>query len=153
MPFGFGVMFGIGFIGRRFLARAGRFILIAGALFMGAACAGILGWIAAGGPGLGLLGPPLILGGIGMGMLSGPIPPVTTARVDRAHAGAASGILKTVQQMGGALGVALAGSAYFAFRTRGIFAALMVIEVLLLACALLAARLPKDIFVKAPAAH
>ena len=34
------------------------------------------------------------------------------ARVDRRHAGAASGILKTVLQMGSAFGIALVGSAY-----------------------------------------
>lgn len=153
MPFGFGVMFGIGFIGRRFLARFGKFVLIAGAIVMTLSCAAIFGWIYSGGGSLITLGPALIAGGIGMGMLSGPIPPVTTARVDRAFAGAASGILKTVQQVGAAIGVALAGSAYFAFADDGLLAALAVVETLLLACILFSMRLRRDIFAQAGAAH
>jgi EmrB/QacA subfamily drug resistance transporter len=153
MPFGFGVMFGIGFIGRRFLARFGKFVLIAGSAILALSCAAIFGWMFAGGKNFVLLVPALIAGGIGMGMLSGPIPPVTTARVDRAFAGAASGLLKTVQQVGAAVGVALAGSAYFAFFDRGLVAALAVIEALLIACALFAMRLRKDIFPPSAGKH
>jgi EmrB/QacA subfamily drug resistance transporter len=145
-PFGFGVMFGIGFIGRRFLGKFGKFVLIAGAAVLAVSCAAIFGWMFTGGQNLAILVPALIAGGAGMGMLSGPIPPVTTARVDRAFAGAASGLLKTVQQVGAAIGVALAGSAYFAFFDRGLLAALAVIEALLIACALFAMRLRRDIF-------
>lgn len=148
-PFSAGVMVGIGVIGRRFLQRAGKRVLVAGVAAMALCCGGALVWVAAGGPGLLLLAPALVGGGLGMGMLSGPIPPVTVARVDRAHAGAASGLLKTVQQMGAAIGVALAGSAYFA-SAAGVAAALVVIEALLLACAVLALRLPDPIFPDQP---
>jgi predicted MFS family arabinose efflux permease len=153
MPFGFGVMFGIGFIGRRFLARFGKFVLIAGSAILAVSCAAIFGWMFTGGKNLAVLVPALIAGGIGMGMLSGPIPPVTTARVDRAFAGAASGLLKTVQQVGAAVGVALAGSAYFAFFDQGLIAALAVIEALLIACALFSMRLRRDIFPPSAAKH
>lgn len=142
-PFSAGVMVGIGVIGRRFLQRAGKRVLVAGVAFMVLFCGAALGWVAAGGPELLLLAPALVGGGLGMGMLSGPIPPVTVARVDRAHAGAASGLLKTVQQVGAATGVALAGSAYFA---AGVPAALVVVEALLLVCGVLALRLPEKIF-------
>lgn len=146
MPFAAGAMFGIGFIGRRFLARAGKRILVAGALLMAVACSAVFGWMIAGDLALAWLMPGLIAGGIGMGMLSGPIPPVTVAKVDRADAGAASGILKTIQQMGAATGVAVVGSCYFAFGPQGLVAALVAVDVLLVACALLAMALPRNIF-------
>lgn len=146
IPFSAGVMFGIAFIGRRFLARAGKRVLIWGvvlmALFEGAA----LAWIIAGRSDFVVLVPLLVVAGVGMGMLSGPIPPVTVARVERHHAGAASGILKTVQQMGSAIGVALAGSAYFAFDDQGLLVATIVIGLMMLLCGVAALRLPAAIF-------
>ena len=145
-PFGLGVMFGMGFIGRRFLARLGKLVLIAGTLLMMISCGWVFTWIAIGSRELVTLVPALIAGGIGMGMLSGPIPPVTVARVERVHAGAASGLLKTTFQLGGALGVALVGSAYFSFAQSGVMAALVVVEVLLVATISLAASLPREIF-------
>jgi hypothetical protein len=44
----------------------------------------------------------------------GCIGPIVVSEVDRDHAGAASAMMKTCQQFGGALGVALVGSLYFA---------------------------------------
>ncbi|MFD1612300.1 MFS transporter [Sphingomonas tabacisoli] len=146
MPFSAGVMFGIAFIGRRFLARAGKYVLIGGLALMAMFEGGALVWIAAGGPGFAVLVPMLVAAGVGMGMLSGPIPPVTVARVERHHAGAASGILKTVQQMGAAIGVAVMGTVYFAFAGCGVVAALAVLETLILLCFVMTVRLPSDIF-------
>jgi len=153
LPFGLGVMFGMGFVGRRYLARLGKFVLIAGTLVLILSCGWVLFWVAEGHHLLAALMPALVTGGIGMGMLSGPIAPVTVARVDRTHAGAASGILKTVLQLGSALGVGLAGSAYFAFGSHGIFAALAVIETLLIASTIMAMLLPKEIFPERPLAN
>ena len=150
MPFGFGVMFGIGFLGRHFLPRFGRWILVTGALVMAAASAAVLAgigvlalsWLA--------LTPLLMLAGVGMGLLSGCISPVTVAQVDRDDAGAASALLKTSQQLGSALGVACAGSIYFAFAASGrmppSLAASFAIAAMLLVCAVLSARLPSAIF-------
>lgn len=146
IPFGLGVMFGMGFVGRRFLARLGKLVLIGGTFLLMISTAWIFSWVALGGPGLAFLVPALVTGGTGMGMLSGPIPPVTVATVDRRHAGAASGILKTNFQLGTALGVALVGSGYFAFADGGVIAALVVVEALLIVTTFLATRLPKDIF-------
>ncbi|MEO7656667.1 MAG: MFS transporter [Sphingomicrobium sp.] len=146
LPFGAGVMFGIAFIGRRFLARGGKLILTLGATIMAIASTLAISWIVIGGPGLGLLLPMLVVAGIGMGMMSGPIPPITVARIDRADAGAASGILKTVQQSGAAIGVALAGTAYFASLNHGLIAAVAIIDLILIACIFLAMALPDDIF-------
>lgn len=50
----------------------------------------------------------LLMAGLGMAMLAGPLTPIALARIDRAHAGAAGGVLKAVQQLGSAIGAALA---------------------------------------------
>ena len=70
------------------------------------------------------------LAGIGFGTLSGPLGPIVVSDVARTHAGTASATLRTAQQLGGALGIALVGSAYFsvdghdaAARLAGIHAA------------------------------
>lgn len=150
MPFGLGAMFGIGVLGRKLLPRIGRWILLIGATTMGIAATIVLAGISLLGLPLADLVPWLVLAGAGMGMTSGCIGPVTVAQVDRAHAGAASSLLKTSQQLGSAVGVALTGSLYFGGR---ILAALppslnaaAAIAVMLGCCALAAARLPTDIF-------
>lgn len=157
IPFSAAVMVGMGFLGRRYLARAGKWVMVCAALALLVADSAALGWIALGGHDLFLLLPALLLAGVGMGTLSGPVSPVALARVDRRHAGAASGILKTVLQMGSAFGIALVGSAYFALRgpvagagAGGVYAALAVILVLLVVCLVLALLLPARIFAPEP---
>jgi hypothetical protein len=76
VPFGLGVMAGISLIGRRYLPRFGRWLLVAGALIMAFGVATSLGVIAAGGGGsIGFLAV-LFLTGLGMGMMAGPLPPI-----------------------------------------------------------------------------
>lgn len=153
IPFSAGVMLGMGFLGRRYLARYGKWVMVCAAIALIVADSAALGWLALGNLGLPLLLPALLLAGIGMGCLSGPVSPVALARVDRSHAGAASGILKTVLQMGSAFGIALVGSAYFALGgpdanagAGGLYAALAVMLALLLGCLALALSLPGQIF-------
>jgi predicted MFS family arabinose efflux permease len=94
--------------------------------------------------------PMVALTGMGMGMASGSIGPITVAHVEPGHAGAASGLLKTSQQLGTALGVALIGGAYFASPRwtggSGTLGASLVLVPVLLGCALMAARLPARLF-------
>ena len=153
MPFGLGVMGGISLIGRRYLPRFGRWLLIAGVLIMVAGVSTTLAMIATGHGG----GAPLIavlrVTGIGMGMLAGPLPPVIVADVDRAHAGTASATVRTAQQLGGALGIAIVGAAYFAAggedaaaRLAGLGPGGVAIFCLLTFALLCAFRLPTDIF-------
>jgi predicted MFS family arabinose efflux permease len=155
MPYGLGAMIGIAVLGRNFLPRYGKWVLVLGGLTLMVAGAGVLlgiGW-------LGLsntaLAPLLIVAGLGMGSLSGCIAPVSVAQVDRDHAGAASGMMKTAQQVGGALGIALAGSVYFVWgQGAGVppsTAAIAVIASLLAITVVLAARLPGNIFAAKPA--
>ena len=150
MPFGLGAMIGIAVLGRNFLPRYGKWVLVAGGATMTLAAGGVLA-------GIGLLAlswlalvPLLLLTGLGMGALSGCIMPVSVAQVGNDHAGAASALLKTAQQLGAALGIALAGSVYFAWgKTLGLppsTGAYTVIGALLVLCVIFAARLPVKIF-------
>ncbi|MBU6267303.1 MAG: MFS transporter [Sphingomonadales bacterium] len=154
MPFGFGAMLGIGVLGRTFLPRFGRWVLVTGTLAMAAAVLGVMAGIGVWALSLPALVPWLVLAGTGMGTASGSIGPVTVAQVDRAHAGAASSLLKTCQQFGSALGVALVGAAYFAggagqgqppLLPPSLVAALA-IAAALIGCTLVALRLPDGIF-------
>lgn len=154
MPFGFGAMIGIAVLGRNFLPRYGKWVMVVGGVTMilaaGAALAGIstfaLSWPS--------LVPVLVAAGLGMGALSGCIAPVTVAQVDKDHAGAASGLLKTAQQVGAALGIALAGSVYFAWKGHAQIAPSLavagVVAGLLALCVVLALRLPERIFTAPP---
>jgi EmrB/QacA subfamily drug resistance transporter len=147
LPFSAGVMFGMAVLGRKLAARAGKWLIIGGVALLALFYGGTLAWIAAeGGPFWTLL-PLVLVAGVGMGMVSGPIAPIAVSRVTPGHAGAASGILKTVQQIGGAFGVALAGGAFFAVgNERSLTPAILVIEALLAGCAVCAASLPHAIF-------
>ena len=156
VPFGLGAMIGIGVLGRRFLPLLGRWVLVGGAVLMAIAELVVLTGIGTLGLGWQELAPALLVAGLGMGMISGCVPPVTVAQVDRDHAGAASGLLKTGQQLGAAIGVALAGSVYFSVPSaNGWNPATLAgasIALVLVAVALLAWRLPVEIFVPRKAA-
>lgn len=150
MPFGLGAMVGIAVLGRNFLPRFGKWVLVLGGLAMLFSSSLVLAGIGLWALSWAQLAPLLIIAGLGMGTLSGCITPVAVAQVDPDHAGAASGLLKTAQQIGGALGIAMAGSVYFAWKaSAGVpssLAAAAVIAVLLGLCALLATLLPRSIF-------
>ncbi|MCX9147421.1 MFS transporter [Erythrobacter sp. WG] len=155
MPYGLGAMLGIAVLGRNFLPRIGKWVLVAGGVTMMASVLVILAGIGPWAWPWTLLVAPLVLGGTGMGSLSGCIAPVTLAQVDRDHAGAASGMLKTSQQIGSALGIALNGSVYFLLADGGglrpsLGAGLVTASLLALAT-LLALRLPGVIFRPEPA--
>ncbi|HMW00113.1 MAG TPA: MFS transporter [Acidobacteriota bacterium] len=55
----------------------------------------------------------LMIQGAGMGLITTPLYNMILAKVRRAIAGAATGILTTVQQIGGALGIAIVGVIFF----------------------------------------
>ncbi|WP_245824469.1 MFS transporter [Sphingomonas azotifigens] len=147
MPFSVGVMLGMGVIGRSLARRAEKWILVIGYSLLGVCAAASLVWIDVGGLPLGLLLPALLVAGAGMGMSSGPATPLILAHVDRADAGSASGIVKTVQQMGGVTGIALVGAAFFGLSgARSLLPSTAVIVALLGVGAVMAARLPARIY-------
>ncbi|MFJ9695900.1 MFS transporter [Kitasatospora sp. NPDC101183] len=59
------------------------------------------------------LAPGLFVDGIGMGLVIAPVTTVALAAADPRLAGSAAGVVSTVQQVGGALGVALIGLVYY----------------------------------------
>jgi hypothetical protein len=59
------------------------------------------------------LAPALLAVGAGMGLVAVPLTPFILASVDPHDAGSASGTANAVQQIGGALGIAVAGEVFF----------------------------------------
>ena len=59
-----------------------------------------------------LLGP-LLIAGIGSGLFIAPNAQFIVATVDRSEAGAASGVIGTLQRIGSAIGIAVIGSVFF----------------------------------------
>ena len=102
----------------RLTLRYGRRLILIGALTLAAGYALLLlgvdlasgidgpGWVI-------LLAPGLALAGAGMGLCTTPLVATVLSSVQPEHAGAASGILSTVQQLGNALGVAVSGLIFF----------------------------------------
>lgn len=155
LPMALMIAVGIGFLSRRLLPRLGASMIAIGAIIMAAG----IGWLAL----LVARAPfpsspetfyaPMALAGFGMGLTIGPLPPCTMSDVDVAHAGAGSGLLKTTQQLGGALGVALVGNLFFllggltgreSIISAWLYAMIAVAAMLLLAGAL-ALRFPRTL--------
>lgn len=59
------------------------------------------------------LTPGLFVDGLGMGLVIAPVTSVVLAGVEPQLVGSAAGVLATVQQVGGALGIALIGLLYY----------------------------------------
>jgi len=57
--------------------------------------------------------PSLLVAGVGLGLVVAPLTNIVLAGVDSVDAGGASGALSTVQQLGGAIGIALIGVVFF----------------------------------------
>ena len=112
MPFAVGVMIGISQIGRRALPKLGGAVVLIGAaaMAMGILLFASAVWIA--GHPLPLILAALFVAGVGMGVIAGPLTPIALARVDTGHAGIAGGLLKAVQQLGGAMGTATIGTIF-----------------------------------------
>jgi len=101
--------------GGRLIRRLGRQALAVGALGMAAGLA-LLGvtvaHVGVGGP-VALLAPALLVYGAGMGLVMAPLISTVVAGLPPRHAGAAAGMLTTMQQVGNALGVALIGLIFY----------------------------------------
>jgi EmrB/QacA subfamily drug resistance transporter len=95
--------------------RFGRQVLAAGGLIRAAALAGLaltVDAIGTGGSPL-LLVPALAVDGIGMGLLTAPLVATVIGGMDARHAGAASGVLSTANQVGNTIGVASIGAVFY----------------------------------------
>jgi EmrB/QacA subfamily drug resistance transporter len=95
--------------------RFGRQVLAAGGIVRAVALAGLaltVGAIGTGGSPL-LLVPALAVDGLGMGLLTAPLVATVVGGMDPRHAGAASGVLSTAQQVGNTIGVAAIGAIFY----------------------------------------
>jgi EmrB/QacA subfamily drug resistance transporter len=99
----------------RLAPRLGRRILSLGALLITVGMAGLIATIDryGGGTHSWQLIPALAVCGLGLGSVVAPLVNVVLAGIRRQDAGAASGVLTTVQQLGGAVGVAVIGVIFF----------------------------------------
>ncbi len=115
IPFSLGVSISAAMSGPILVPRFGRSIISAGPIIMGAGYGLFLFAVSHYGDNLTPweLIPALVLSGLGMGCVVAPIYPFILAEVPIKDAGSASGITNTVQQVGGAIGVAVIGVVFF----------------------------------------
>jgi predicted MFS family arabinose efflux permease len=129
----------------RLTARYGRRLIAMGALILAAGHALLLLGVALGGATTWVLdlAPGLMLAGAGMGLCITPLVATVLSSVQPEHAGAASGTLSTVQQLGNALGVAITGLLFFGALERGYSYAFQITLVEFVALLLLVACLTR----------
>jgi EmrB/QacA subfamily drug resistance transporter len=102
--------------------RHGRRVLAAGALVLAAGHVALALTVAAVGVGGSVLAlvPGLVLVGAGMGLGITPLASLIMGSLEAEHAGAVSGVLATMQSVGGALGVAVIGVIFYGALSHGI---------------------------------
>ncbi|WP_282702699.1 MFS transporter [Streptomyces sp. CC219B] len=115
VPFSIAVSVAAGVSVQKLVPRFGRKVLQTGALVL---AAGVLLYIwESGHYGLGIapwqMALPLVVMGVGMGLIVAPLTDAVLSEVPREHAGSASGLINTVQQMGNALGLGLVSVVFF----------------------------------------
>jgi EmrB/QacA subfamily drug resistance transporter len=115
VPFSIAVSTAAGLSVQKLVPRFGRKVLQAGALLM---AAGVLLYLwEAERYGMGIsswqMALPLVVMGAGMGLIVAPLTDAVLSDVPREHAGSASGLINTVQQMGNALGLGLVSVVFF----------------------------------------
>lgn len=123
LPYAIGSMITSG-LGVALAARAGRVLLITGSLTL--ALSQMLLWLAVSDfadPGYWALAVPLFVGGLGLGLAAPILINVILAGVPGRDAGAAGGALSTVNQLGGAVGIAVIATVFFAALDNGSAAA------------------------------
>lgn len=115
IPFSIAVSVAAGLSVQQLVPRFGRKVLQAGALVMAVGAltyiweadrygTAITSW---------QMALPLVVMGLGMGLIVAPITDAVLAEVPREHAGSASGLINTVNQLGTALGLGLVSVAFF----------------------------------------
>ncbi|WP_338699244.1 MFS transporter [Streptomyces sp. Q6] len=115
VPFSIAVSVAAGISVQKLVPVFGRKVLQAGALLL---AAGVLIYVwEAGHYGLGItswqMALPLVVMGLGMGLIVAPLTDAILSEVPREHAGSASGLINTVMQMGNALGLSLVSVVFF----------------------------------------
>jgi EmrB/QacA subfamily drug resistance transporter len=116
LPQAVGTIAGFGVAGAGLTVKYGRRLLQAGTLIMLVATAGFAFtvWLAGAGINPYQMIPSLLFLGTGMGMAMAPFFNIVLAGVDDHETGSASGAITSVQQLGGAFGIAVLGTIFFA---------------------------------------
>jgi EmrB/QacA subfamily drug resistance transporter len=122
VPFSVAVSVAAGMSVQKLVPRFGRKVLQAGALVM---IAGVLLYLwESERYGQGIepwqMALPLVVMGAGMGLIFAPLTDAILSEVPREHAGSASGLINTVQQMGNALGLGLVSVVFFGVIDEGL---------------------------------
>ncbi len=114
VPFSVGAMVASG-VAVPLAARAGRLVILAGGALIAGAMLLARQEATEAGMALGTFGllVPMVLAGLGLGLVVVPLVDVTLAGVGVRDAGAASGVLNTTRQLGQAFGVAMVGVVFF----------------------------------------
>ncbi|WP_435862105.1 MFS transporter [Streptomyces lavendulae] len=115
IPFSIAVSVAAGISVQKLVPRFGRKVLQAGALLM---AAGLLLYIwESDHYGMAIaswqMAAPLVVMGLGMGLIVAPLTDTVLSQVPREHAGSASGLINTTGQMGNALGLGLTSVVFF----------------------------------------
>ncbi|MFJ6797717.1 MFS transporter [Streptomyces sp. NPDC091268] len=115
IPFSLAVSAAAGISVQKLVPRFGRKVLQAGALVMAAGLVLYIWESAHYGMGIASwqMAAPLVLMGLGMGLIIAPLTDTVLSEVPREHAGSASGLINTTGQMGNALGLGLTSVVYF----------------------------------------
>jgi EmrB/QacA subfamily drug resistance transporter len=116
LPQAVGIMAGFGAAGAGLSEKLGRKLLLigTGTMMAGIAVFALTVWLAGSGISPYHLIPGLLLLGVGMGLAMAPFFNIVLAGVDDEETGSASGALTSVQQLGGAFGIAVLGTIFFA---------------------------------------
>lgn len=115
IPTAVGIALSIGLFGQKLIPKLGRYALSVGAVVMGIGLAVTYFIVQQNGLDTAPLqfAPGLLITGLGMGLIMAPIFALVLTDVDPRHAGSASGVMNAVQQLGGAIGIALIGVIFF----------------------------------------
>ncbi|GAB1689069.1 MFS transporter [Krasilnikovia sp. M28-CT-15] len=115
LPQALGTVFGFVAAGAGLSERLGRRLLLIGTVVMGAGMIGVGLTVRGAGADISpyQLSPALLVMGAGMGLAMAPFFAIVLAGVDDAETGSASGALTSVQQLGGAFGIAVLGTIFF----------------------------------------
>jgi EmrB/QacA subfamily drug resistance transporter len=110
-----GIMPAAGGLSKKVIPAMGRWSLTVGTVITAAGTGAVAVIAGHAGPGLSTwqLAPALFVMGAGMGLVFVPLLPYVLASVDPDDAGSASGVANAVQQIGGALGIAIVGTVFF----------------------------------------
>jgi MFS family permease len=121
LPIAIGIGFTMAVLGQKVVPKLGRYSITLGTVIMSLGLA-LTAWL------VNHYGynthtwqflPCLLPIGVGMGLVFAPLMAVVLNDVDTKHAGSASGVLNAVQQVGGAIGIALIGVIFFGQLSSG----------------------------------